>query len=465
MAAPVAAAHNAIDEIPHPPGNKYVAAGTMSESEEVKFSVRVVMNKEENKVLFAEADSSFADVLLSFLTLPLGTIVRLLLKHYANEAPIVGSLSTLYQGEQNSRYYHYDNAYVSIYKYVEKCDCGKPLNTEISLETVASNDVEVFTKEKASFLIANDLQLLPNLPGSSIKILKNLGMRDIKVLKERTILVGSKEIMNLLKGSLVSRDPLTYLVLDTSQLISTTVKSSDLGASLDKVAAVVSSKKMIVKAIIQKTTNRVLVAQAQEDFVDFLFSLLSLPLAKVLCLLDGNTSLSSVDNLYNSISNLDGGRYLKTQGLEPMQAISEYFCKNSIFPRTRHSLRCFTHRHEGSDLITSYLAFHPPARGHYFKSQDTLFRDMDGKEGYVKGPSMFMVSDDLVVTPCAAAISSLSILNNLNIELADVEELTFEIGKQEALSILKASLTSASALTNSLKPFIERQLEKVKQEK
>ncbi|KAK4401659.1 hypothetical protein Sango_0906600 [Sesamum angolense] len=52
----------------------------MSESEDVKFSLRVMMNKEENKVLYAEVGSSFADVLLSFLTLPLGTIVRLLVR-------------------------------------------------------------------------------------------------------------------------------------------------------------------------------------------------------------------------------------------------------------------------------------------------------------------------------------------------------------------------------------------------
>lgn len=81
--------------------HKYIASETVSKSEEVKFSLKVVMNKEENKVLFAEVDSSLAEVLLSFLTLPLGTIVRLLVKHYANEPPSIGSLNTLYQGLVN----------------------------------------------------------------------------------------------------------------------------------------------------------------------------------------------------------------------------------------------------------------------------------------------------------------------------------------------------------------------------
>lgn len=48
----------------------------MSDAEEVKFSLKVMINKEKTKVLFAESDSDFVDVLLSFLTLPLGSIVN-----------------------------------------------------------------------------------------------------------------------------------------------------------------------------------------------------------------------------------------------------------------------------------------------------------------------------------------------------------------------------------------------------
>ncbi|CAA0808596.1 Protein of unknown function (DUF674 [Striga hermonthica] len=60
-----------------------------------------------------------------------------------------------------------------------------------------------------------------------------------------------------------------------------------------------------------------------------------------------------------------------------------------------------------------------------------------------------MVTDDLTVTPLCVT-SSLSILDRQGIPLSDVEELELNIGLEEALSILKASLTSTSALTNGL---------------
>ncbi|KAL0384216.1 UNVERIFIED_CONTAM: hypothetical protein Sradi_2815900 [Sesamum radiatum] len=480
----------------------------MSESEDVKLSLRVVMNKEENKVLFAEVDNCFADVLLSFLTLPLGTIARLLVKHYAEGAPVIGSLSTLYQG----------------------------------------NDATVFVKDKTSFLISDDLRIAPNLAGSGIKILNDLGIRDIDGLKERTVVVGFKEILDLFKGSLVSRTPLTDLVLGRSQVVSAAVKF-ELGASLGQITERAISERVIVKAFIQKATNRVLLVEAEDDFVNFLFSLLTLPLVKVAGLLGGNTSLGSVDNLYSSIANSNCRRYLKD--FKPMLPASEYCLKNKIFPLTEnYEPALYVHREHWTQIcyLTSsvseeysvtcrpllFIGMNEKERGvkvpstfmvtddlvvttssvmsvfsiltslkiPLFDVEEQAFeigseealsilkacltstsaltnglkpfmngqlkkmkqeKDMDGKEGYVKGPSMFMVSDDLVVTPCAA-ISSLSILNNLNTELADVEELTFEIGRQEALSILKASLISVSALTNGLKPFIERKLKKVKQE-
>lgn len=68
----------------------------MSDAEEVKFSLKVMINKEKTKVLFAESDGHFVDFLLSFLTLPLGRLVKVLEKHYGDEAPIIGCLNTFY---------------------------------------------------------------------------------------------------------------------------------------------------------------------------------------------------------------------------------------------------------------------------------------------------------------------------------------------------------------------------------
>ncbi|KAL8031336.1 hypothetical protein ABFX02_13G017550 [Erythranthe guttata] len=63
---------------------------------------------------------------------------------------------------------------------------------------------------------------------------------------------------------------------------------------------------------------------------------------------------------------------------------------------------------------------------------------------------MYKITDDLTVTPFHMT-STISSLRGLNIPVSDVRELELEIGLEEALSILKASLTSTSALTDGLK--------------
>ena len=50
----------------------------MAKNEAPTIGVKLFVDKEKRKVLFAESDKEFIDVLFSFLTMPLGTIVRLL---------------------------------------------------------------------------------------------------------------------------------------------------------------------------------------------------------------------------------------------------------------------------------------------------------------------------------------------------------------------------------------------------
>ncbi|KAL6569447.1 hypothetical protein OROMI_013961 [Orobanche minor] len=76
----------------------------MCKSEDVQFSLKVLINKQKTKVLYAKADNHLVDVLLSFLTLPLGTVIKILGKHYGNDeaqAPVIGSLNTMYNGLAN----------------------------------------------------------------------------------------------------------------------------------------------------------------------------------------------------------------------------------------------------------------------------------------------------------------------------------------------------------------------------
>ncbi|KAK4376293.1 hypothetical protein RND71_006970 [Anisodus tanguticus] len=77
---------------------------------------------------------------------------------------------------------------------------------------------------------------------------------------------------------------------------------------------------------------------------------------------------------------------------------------------------------------------------------DTSVKDEQG--GIVKGVVTYMVMDDLVVKPMST-ISSITILNKFNIKEVDsLEERIVEIGINEGLKLLNASLESKTILTN-----------------
>ncbi|KAL9315391.1 hypothetical protein ACSQ67_016392 [Phaseolus vulgaris] len=68
---------------------------------EKRISLKLIVLKEENKVIFAEAGKNFVDVLLSFLTLSLGTIAILVRRESKLQPPEAASLSSIYQSVEN----------------------------------------------------------------------------------------------------------------------------------------------------------------------------------------------------------------------------------------------------------------------------------------------------------------------------------------------------------------------------
>ncbi|KAK2966149.1 hypothetical protein RJ640_018402 [Escallonia rubra] len=480
---------------------------------EEELSLKIWVDKAQNKVLFAEAGEEFVDILLSFLTLPLGTIVRLLSKPSDALQLKLGSLTTLYEcvsalqtkhfwteagkvmllnpsnsaGAQcqklkiniddtaRSKYFfclnsiysgHGGNLVVSTFEH-SKCTCGNLMDRQ--KELVAS-DVRlqdstsgVFVTETASFIITDDLQIMPNLLGTTLALLSNHGKTDMNVLEERTLKVRVEEVLNLLRWSLLSKTPLTNLVREGPY--SCNLAKSDTGRYLPRLSDSINTdcRRMTVKVMVQKSNKKALFAQVEEDFVDFLFSFLTIPLGSVVYLLGGKCSFWSINNLYKSISSLDVKRHIKSQDLkdmllEPMLA-QKFLCKNQILP---------------------IREVRPPPLYVVFDSQELSMTDKgsnrcgqvtysDPKDptggttvvgGFVKGPATFMVTDDFVVTPFSSH-SVISALKRLNIPLCDVKEQEVSIGTEEALGLLKASLDSTSALTDGLSLM----LQKPKQEK
>ncbi|XP_012844355.1 PREDICTED: uncharacterized protein LOC105964377 [Erythranthe guttata] len=220
----------------------------MSDAKEIKFSLKVMINKKKNKVLFAEADSDFIDVLISFLTLPLGTIVRVLKKHYEDElhgAPFnIGSLTTLYNGLSNLDNVHFwtegckdvllnpkssfeaeclklkldisetqpigyfickNNACkayqarrfpcLSIYYDTVTCCCGVKMKRELGQkESQANEDAGgVFTNNAVPFIISDDLRILPNMKGY-VQTLRDLDVTYTNGAELRNVSFGFNEV-------------------------------------------------------------------------------------------------------------------------------------------------------------------------------------------------------------------------------------------------------------------------------
>ncbi|XP_073153361.1 uncharacterized protein [Henckelia pumila] len=380
----------------------------MAALRKVQFSLKVVMIQERNKVIYAEVDSDFADVLLSFLTLPLGTMVRLLIKHYGKEAPSLGSLNSLYAGLLNLDSRHFwreagkpmllnprnlsanecsrlklqivDTPPIQYFTcpkqkcasmfYETTCLCLDSTNTDVTEKVLeigaGSGDKSVFTAPTSSFILTDDLQILANSPASVVRVLNLNGIEEAGVLEERTLIVGLKEstaanasatsTLDIIKKFFASATygisvalsrTLADLFLSISSTAATPIVnaikvfasagygSDDLPRSRTSQNKSSNIKKITVKALVQKSTNRVLLAQTRHDFVDFVFSLLTIPLGRVQFLLGNNTCLGSINNLYKSISNSEIFEYMKSRKaiaslLEP-QIPSHYLSLDKIF--------------------------------------------------------------------------------------------------------------------------------------
>lgn len=66
--------------------------------QETKLPLKLLVDEKTNRVVLAEASGDFTNSLFSFLTLPLGTVIRLLSKYQSQE---VGCIKNLYRSVEN----------------------------------------------------------------------------------------------------------------------------------------------------------------------------------------------------------------------------------------------------------------------------------------------------------------------------------------------------------------------------
>nr|XP_010920704.1 uncharacterized protein LOC105044482 [Elaeis guineensis] len=460
----------------------------------MKLSLKLLVDKEKSRVVFAESDKDFVDILFSFLTLPIGTIVRLLGKKSS-----LGAMDRLYESVENldARYFQtapcktmllrprnvsgvqceglalrVDDLEPLVYYRCPKkgftcgfssvpgvrCPCGQVMEVPFlanNLDRAEGSD-GVFVRGPTSFLVSDDLSVRPVSTDASLALFQKLGIEDGSVLQERNVELGAQEVLNLLKRSLVSKRPLTDIFLQEPDMI------DDADKSLKSMMAVITqtrvkyrstatdSKRINVKLFLSKESDKVVYAEAREDLVDQLFSFLTFPLGSILKLLDKHSSLGCIDNLYESVELLSNSyNYMKSKECYDMllaPKLPPYFgCDNQLLDIGEMCSQTIKVGHQSLDGIKTRYSYEMNPK------LQTSGTETGG--GFAKGMMTFMVTDEMEVTPLSP-ISAVHVINKLMVPINGLEEAHASLGEAEALHLLRACLISRTVLSDVFSPSL-----------
>ena len=205
-----------------------------------------------------------------------------------------------------------------------------------------------------------------------------------------------------------------------------------------------AATKVSLKLLIDRKSHRVLFAEAGKEFVDFLITILALPVGTVIRLLKKQGMVGCLQNFYESIENLSD-TYLqpdhnKDSLLKPKVYISggevPLQLPNIESSKSKKFYRCSSGHAYVSDNSTAFC----PSCGRSNMTLELTFEDKRSANnpgssstegGYVEGVVTYMVMDDLVVKPMST-ISSITLLNNFNVkEVGGLEEKVVDLGEDE----------------------------------
>ncbi|XP_019151049.1 PREDICTED: uncharacterized protein LOC109147847 [Ipomoea nil] len=226
-----------------------------------------------------------------------------------------------------------------------------------------------------------------------------------------------------------------------------------------------NSPTVSLKLLVDKKTLKVVFAEADKAFVDFLFHLMSLPLGTVIKLVNHNSMTGSLGNLYGSILNISD-TYLqpsmdKAALLNPKVAFHSPAVPLLMPPGVASETKKFYVCTGGCNAYGNrqrYISEYPECvcptcnsristEAHYVApvKADNATKDENG--GFVKDVVTYMVMDDLNVMP-HSSITTITVLNKNNIkDFGSLEVKDVRFGLDEGLKVLKAALHTDSVLT------------------
>ncbi|KAL5711065.1 hypothetical protein ACHQM5_021560 [Ranunculus cassubicifolius] len=213
-----------------------------------------------------------------------------------------------------------------------------------------------------------------------------------------------------------------------------------------------------VKLLIDSKAKRVIFAEAEKSVIDFLFSLLSLPLGSVTELVSKKNMVGSMGNIFESVEsisatyiqpNMDKNSLLRPRLVLPAGNIP--LLPPSIGEGGAKFYKCYS----CSNYITNFLGTSCPACRvqmqsvvNYVAGGGALNAGSINAGGYVKGVVTYMVTDEMNIMPMST-ISSITLLKKFNVaDVSCLEEQIVDFGMKEGLEVLKAALISKTVLTD-----------------
>ncbi|XP_009760386.1 uncharacterized protein LOC107796812 [Nicotiana tabacum] len=394
------------------------------------------------------------------LTLPLGTIIRLT----KAEAGAFGCMNNLYQSVENldeenlftehcktmllnprnpypkycmklkvnvedsdsRKCYQCSACSFKSYFMNVTCQCGGKTNKEQFLKDSVENtcrDKYVFLKGGISFLITDNLQFKCASPSSLVQMLSNVGLSDMNQIREMLVEVGKNEVIHLLARSLISKTPLSDAFLPKQKqkrerLDTITMPESGNLSSISENGTSNNTEKLELRLTLRKSTNKVLCAEEGNEFIDFLFNFLTIPLGSFEDALKGSSGLGSIDNLYKSVEALDP-KWFNT-----------YANKNVFGSVENHNLKRILLKpgiapyHDSENQLLQIGA----VETYLFDPMDPVRNSFLRKFGkFAEAPSLFYVMDNLEVRPLSST-STMRLLQELNVPMYDIEEQVISVG-------------------------------------
>ncbi|CAA7055268.1 unnamed protein product [Microthlaspi erraticum] len=476
-----------------------------------KFSLKLLIDEKRNKVVLAEADQDFVDVLISLLALPMGIIARLLENHKDFQTVVLGCYKNLKRSVADMGMEHFEtqacksmllnpksseeihcrrlklnmgdtdatkffmcpkffkngdscsNLYSNFN--TSRCSCGGLMNYQIPVsedqlgEVIGDSADGVFVSCRSSFIVTDDLKVTPNSIGGIMKVLNNQGYHGFSDLQETLLDVGFEEVVTLLGCLFTTETPLTCAFLK-KPCVTRMLKMLSPPVAKTKTGRVEPSSVYSVKVYVRKVDREILFAECNEDFIDSLLSFLIFPLELACSLCNDNTIFGCVGNLCRSPCR---------------RASASNFYQYPYYYKCSHN-ELFNHHTWLSPVYECFVPsnswdFKVLARqikrsllskgGKIVKVFPNNPKVMSGtSSGFMKKNTKFIVSNDLVITPINSS-STIGLLKNLHVDFGDLEEHQISISREALISILRASLISSSALTNGLSNLL---LKKPKQE-